>query len=171
MVEGKSADVSTTVKRKVDTAKTENAPAKRSRVSRACDQCRAGRERCDGAQPTCQTCQSQDRVCSYVEQPKKRGIQPNYIRTLELTLAWIFSTFPDTESHMASRLPYGLVQRKISGKDNSASERLHRFWRESAVCKQIDQLLSGSEVETYESLTGQASSPGQSFLSVIHNTP
>jgi hypothetical protein len=47
--------------------------AKRVRVSRACDQCRAGREKCDGGQPACHTCESQHRVCSYNEQPKKRG--------------------------------------------------------------------------------------------------
>ncbi|KAF2863836.1 hypothetical protein K470DRAFT_202322, partial [Piedraia hortae CBS 480.64] len=54
----------------------------RSRVSRACDKCRASREKCDGARPCCRTCFIQKRECSYDDPAKKRGIQPNYIRSL-----------------------------------------------------------------------------------------
>lgn len=84
---------------------TESTPAKRSRVSRACDQCRASREKCDGHKPICQTCDSQKRSCTYDEPPKKRGIQPNYIRTLELTLAWLFKSVPDTQVVLSRSLP------------------------------------------------------------------
>ena len=124
-------------------------PAKRSRVSRACDQCRASRERCDGAQPKCQTCTSQDRSCSYNEQPKKRGIQPNYIRTLELTLAWIFQTFPEAEARLTGGLPLSedVVHRLIGGKDADATETLHTAWRDCLVNKQIEQMLSGTTID------------------------
>ena len=84
---------------------TESTPAKRSRVSRACDQCRASREKCDGVKPVCHTCDTQKRTCTYDEPPKKRGIQPNYIRTLELTLAWLFQTVPETQTALARSLP------------------------------------------------------------------
>jgi hypothetical protein len=80
-------------------------PAKRSRVSRACDQCRASREKCDGVKPVCHTCDTQTRSCTYDEPPKKRGIQPNYIRTLELTLAWLFQTVPETQKALSRSLP------------------------------------------------------------------
>ncbi|KAK2071421.1 hypothetical protein P8C59_005849 [Phyllachora maydis] len=40
-------------------------PPKRQRVSRACDQCRAAREKCDGIQPQCHPCLSQNRPCTY----------------------------------------------------------------------------------------------------------
>ena len=122
---------------------------KRSRVSRACDRCRAGRERCDGAHPKCQTCTHQNRECSYNEQPKKRGIQPNYIRTLELTLAWIFQAYPAVESQLASGLPrddnhaHGL----IGGQDPTMTEALHTAWRNCLVNRQIDQMLSGAPIE------------------------
>lgn len=66
---------STPLKRALDATMKESQPQKRSRVSRACDQCRASREKCDGAQPNCQTCALQRRPCSYNEMPKKRGIQ------------------------------------------------------------------------------------------------
>ena len=123
-------------------------PAKRSRVSRACDQCRASRERCDGSHPKCQTCSTQNRECSYHEQPKKRGIQPNYIRTLELALAWIFENFPATEAKLAKNLPDDdRVHKLISGKDQAASEALHLAWRNCIINRQIEQMLSGAEIE------------------------
>jgi hypothetical protein len=74
-------------------------------VSRACDQCRASREKCDGVKPVCHTCDTQKRSCTYDEPPKKRGIQPNYIRTLELTLAWLFQTVPETQKALSRSLP------------------------------------------------------------------
>ncbi|KAM0688961.1 hypothetical protein Q7P36_011037 [Cladosporium allicinum] len=124
-------------------------PAKRSRVSRACDQCRASREKCDGVKPVCHTCDTQKRSCTYDEPPKKRGIQPNYIRTLELTLAWLFQTVPETQTALSRSLPVvnGPAQRLIGSKDASGAETLHQSWRNSLVCRQIDQMLSGSAVE------------------------
>ena len=100
------------------------------------------------AQPVCQTCTSQERACSYDEQPKKRGIQPNYIRTLELTLSWLFRTIPESERVLASSLAAsGIATRQlISGKDGQ-SDALHQGWRNGVICKQIDQLLSGAIVE------------------------
>nr|POF13292.1 quinic acid utilization activator [Quercus suber] len=123
-------------------------PQKRSRVSRACDQCRNGRERCDGAQP-CHTCGLQRRHCSYHEQPKKRGIQPNYIRTLELTLAWLFDTFPEIESQLATVLSdhTAEVPKLITGKDPTRTETLHQVWRNGIIGRQIDQALSGAPIE------------------------
>ncbi|OTA35391.1 hypothetical protein BTJ68_03245 [Hortaea werneckii EXF-2000] len=121
---------------------------KRSRVSRACDQCRASREKCDGEQPICQTCVSQSRKCSYDEQPKKRGIQPNYIRTLELTLSWMFKTFPDNEKALAAALgdPENVTRHLVAGKDSRA-EALHQRWRNSVIYRQIDQMLSGGPID------------------------
>ncbi|KAK4619873.1 Quinic acid utilization activator [Fulvia fulva] len=123
--------------------------AKRVRVSRACDQCRAGREKCDGAQPTCHTCETQSRTCTYHEQPRKRGIQPNYIRTLELTLAWILQRFPDSENQLSQRLPrtHEPAHRVISFKDAVAAEVLHATWRSGIISRQIEQLLSGSDID------------------------
>ncbi|GAB7348889.1 hypothetical protein MBLNU459_g7584t1 [Dothideomycetes sp. NU459] len=110
--------------------KTEAPRAKRQRVSRACDQCRA------------------ERACTYATQAKKRGIQPGYIRTLELSIAWLFSKYPNAEILLKKELAVenGQVQRLLTGKDASGSDRLHNHWSKSLVYKQIDQLLSGSEV-------------------------
>ncbi|KAF2771186.1 hypothetical protein EJ03DRAFT_381416 [Teratosphaeria nubilosa] len=123
---------------------------KRSRVSRACDQCRASREKCDGTQPRCQTCIAQRRECTYHEQPKKRGIQPNYIRTLELIIAWQLKQLPGGESQFAAHLASveDSVHRVISAKDSAGAEALHQRWRNSIICRQVDQMLSGTTIES-----------------------
>ncbi|KAK8214464.1 fungal-specific transcription factor domain-containing protein [Phyllosticta capitalensis] len=128
-------------------ARQENpAPAKRQRVSRACDQCRAAREKCDGIQPICFTCASSNRNCSYTANPKKRGIQPGYIRTLELALAWTFSNNPKAEDSLVSFLNQADGRSLLLGKDSDSSNKLHRKWRRSNFCKNIDKVLSGSEL-------------------------
>ncbi|KAK7558001.1 fungal-specific transcription factor domain-containing protein, partial [Phyllosticta paracitricarpa] len=128
-------------------ARQENpAPAKRQRVSRACDQCRAAREKCDGIQPICFTCASSNRNCSYTANPKKRGIQPGYIRTLELALAWTFSNDPKAEDALVSFLNQSDGRALLLCKDSDGSNKLHRKWRRSSFCKNIDKVLSGTDV-------------------------
>ncbi|ANB14049.1 transcriptional activator xlnR [Sugiyamaella lignohabitans] len=46
--------------------------SKRARISRACDQCRASRTKCDGVQP-CKRCSALSKSCEYFLQRKKRG--------------------------------------------------------------------------------------------------
>ncbi|KAF2431284.1 hypothetical protein EJ08DRAFT_649087 [Tothia fuscella] len=120
---------------------------KRQRVSRACDQCRAAREKCDGIQPMCFTCVSSNRSCSYTANPKRRGIQPGYIRTLELALATLLINIPSCEEHLKITLQDEQGQALLSGTDSEASTKLYRKWRRNPVCKAIDGLLSGAGTE------------------------
>lgn len=39
------------------------------------------------------------------------SIQPNYIRTLELTLAWLFEAFPQSETALSAGKPNQLGER------------------------------------------------------------
>lgn len=120
---------------------------KRQRVSRACDQCRAAREKCDGARPLCFPCVSQNRPCTYEVNPKKRGVQTGYIRTLELALAWVFEKVPGCEDTLDAYLGHegGRGQNLLSGKDPSAANRLHKRWRRSKVQRGIERILSGAD--------------------------
>ncbi|KAH8906382.1 hypothetical protein BR93DRAFT_929005 [Coniochaeta sp. PMI_546] len=120
---------------------------KRQRVSRACDQCRAAREKCDGIQPLCFPCVSQNRPCTYQANPKKRGVQTGYIRTLELALAWVFEKVAGSEDALSSLLAHegGQGQRLLTGSESAAANRLHQKWRRSRVHKDIDRILSGGE--------------------------
>ncbi|KAK1783220.1 quinic acid activator [Copromyces sp. CBS 386.78] len=127
------------------TSLVEPARSKRQRVSRACDQCRAAREKCDGIQPACFPCVSQGRSCTYQASPKKRGVQTGYIRTLELALAWMFENVARSEDALHNLLVHesGQGSALLVGKDSPASEHLHARWARSRVNKSITRLLSG----------------------------
>ncbi|KAF2733037.1 hypothetical protein EJ04DRAFT_439860 [Polyplosphaeria fusca] len=134
-------------KRKTTNVNDNDKPVgKRSRVSRACDQCRTAREKCDGAQPVCLTCSSSHRACSYTTNPKKRGIQSGYIRALELSLTWLFQNLPDSEAALNKKLVQEGNSSILLGRDSKISNRLHKDWRRSRFCKDLDRLLSGGDV-------------------------
>ncbi|KAK1982051.1 hypothetical protein LZ30DRAFT_60136 [Colletotrichum cereale] len=123
------------------------AAPKRQRVSRACDQCRSAREKCDGVQPQCFSCVTLSRQCTYNVAPKKRGVQTGLIRTLELALVWLFDQVPGTEERLAALLAQegGSGQSLLLDKDSDAGNRLHKRWRRCRVHKDIDRLLSGKD--------------------------
>ncbi|KAH7380104.1 hypothetical protein BKA66DRAFT_571181 [Pyrenochaeta sp. MPI-SDFR-AT-0127] len=127
------------------TTQSADKPAKRTRVSRACDQCRIAREKCDGLQPICSTCSASKRNCAYTANPKKRGIQPGYIRTLELALAWLFQLNPENETSLNDKLAQDGVSSLFLSRDSKDSNKLHKRWRKARFCLDIDKLLSGGE--------------------------
>ncbi|ORX62338.1 hypothetical protein DM01DRAFT_1315788 [Hesseltinella vesiculosa] len=61
-------------------------PHKRQRVSRACEQCRSKKIKCDGLLPTCGICASQMFDCVYKPITKKRGPPKGYIEAIESRL-------------------------------------------------------------------------------------
>ncbi|KAG1141523.1 hypothetical protein G6F37_009264 [Rhizopus arrhizus] len=62
---------------------TEHAEHKRQRVSKACEQCRKKKVKCDGTSPLCTNCISLGIQCSYKESTKKRGPPKGYIEAIE----------------------------------------------------------------------------------------
>ncbi|TLD37585.1 quinic acid utilization activator [Venturia nashicola] len=94
--------------------------------------------------PTCFTCASSNRDCSYTLNPKRRGIHRGYIRTLELTLAWAVGNVPNCDVALKGLLQDEKGQAMLSGLDTAAVEKMHRRWRKTPVCKTIDRILSGS---------------------------
>jgi hypothetical protein len=120
-------------------------PAKRTRVSRACDQCRIAREKCNGTQPTCSTCSSSKRSCTYTANVKKRGIQPGYIRALELALAYLFQHDPENESLVNDKLAQGGTSSLLLSRESKDSIKLHKRWRKTRFHTDVDKLLSGGE--------------------------
>jgi hypothetical protein len=59
-------------------------------------------------------------------------------------LAWSFTNIPGVEDGLKQALHDGKTQVILSGKDIEGSNKLHRKWRRSLICKGIDRLLSGS---------------------------
>lgn len=117
---------------------------KKRRVSLACDACRAAREKCDGARPRCGTCIALDRPCSYTPATKKRGVQTGYLRTIELSLAWLFDQIPECEQALFRLLAQPAPSREaraLLGR-GSAGHHLQKVWNETRVRKAIDALLA-----------------------------
>jgi hypothetical protein len=125
-------------------------PVKRTRVSRACDQCRLAREKCNGLQPTCSTCSKSRRACTYTANVKKRGIQPGYIRALELALAYLFQHDPENETLVHEKLAQNRSASLLLSRDSKESNKLHRRWRKTRFYTDVDKLLSGGEPSRHE---------------------
>ncbi|OBZ89050.1 Nitrogen assimilation transcription factor nit-4 [Choanephora cucurbitarum] len=62
---------------------TEHSEQKRQRVSKACEQCRKKKVKCDGGLPFCNNCNTQGFTCHYKESTKKRGPPKGYIEAIE----------------------------------------------------------------------------------------
>ncbi|KAI9483565.1 MAG: fungal-specific transcription factor domain-containing protein [Benjaminiella poitrasii] len=62
---------------------TEHAEHKRQRVSKACEQCRRKKVKCDGSSPLCNNCYALGLTCQYKESTKKRGPPKGYIEAIE----------------------------------------------------------------------------------------
>ncbi|POR31402.1 4-hydroxyphenylpyruvate [Tolypocladium paradoxum] len=122
----------------------------RVRVTRACNECRKRKDRCDGQWPTCRSCLGAGRLCSY-NPSKKRGLRTGYVRALETLLGLIFSTVEGSEQWLSDFLEekgtrstlYFKVTASLTGRDSVDS--LLGAWRGSAISTQIEQLLSQSE--------------------------
>ncbi|KIL92964.1 quinic acid utilization activator [Fusarium avenaceum] len=127
-----------------NSAAATTAPAKRQRVSLACDSCRTAREKCDGARPHCGTCSAQNRSCSYTPASRKRGVQTGYLRTIELSLAWLFDQVPGSEGALLHLLTQndGADGTRVLATKDKAGHRLYRRWTKSKVHKAIGRLLS-----------------------------
>jgi hypothetical protein len=143
-------------------------PVKRTRVSRACDQCRVAREKCDGAQPTCSTCSTSKRGCTYTTNPKKRGIQPGYIRVLELALVLLFQQNPDNEKFLNNKLTREQSSSILLSRDSKDSNKLHKQWRKARFYRDVDTLLSGGEPSRQD--PGQVSPPDDDEDSEVEGT-
>ncbi|KAE8145780.1 fungal-specific transcription factor domain-containing protein [Aspergillus avenaceus] len=117
---------------------------KRQRVSRACDSCRSKKDKCDGIQPVCSTCASLSRPCTYKANPKKRGLPTGYIRTLELLWGLVFSKIKGSEDVVRALLKATNMPSHLSamGKEAEGSDTLLFSWKNSAVLKDVERMLT-----------------------------
>ncbi|RYP66880.1 hypothetical protein DL769_005912 [Monosporascus sp. CRB-8-3] len=119
-------------------------PSKRRRVSRACDTCRAAKERCDGIRPTCQRCITMKRRCAYSTSEKRRGIRTGYLRAIELALAILLEQIPACEELLLSVL----LRHEDGSRDflldreSTVGDELLKKWQKSKVYRGVDRLIS-----------------------------
>ncbi|RYP04277.1 hypothetical protein DL764_004540 [Monosporascus ibericus] len=128
--------------------------SKRRRVSRACDTCRAAKERCNGIRPTCQRCTIMKRRCAYSTPEKRRGIRTGYLRTIELALAILLEQIPACEELLLSvllRHEDGSGDFLLDG-ESAAGDGLLKKWQRSKVHQGVDRLISRQRSGPHEEL-------------------
>lgn len=81
---------------------------------------------------------------------KKRGIQPGYIRALELALAYLFQHDPENEKLVNEELGQGSSTSLFLSRDSKESKKLHRRWRKAQFYSDVDKLLSGGEPSRHD---------------------
>lgn len=136
----------------------------RVRVSRACDECRRRKDRCDGQRPSCQPCSVAKRACNY-NPSKKRGLRTGYVRSLEMLLGFFFGTVEGSEAWMSALLEGNATKptlqlRASTEVGQDAAEFAMHMWRTSSVLKRLENLPSLTESaedddETHDTFEGR----------------
>jgi hypothetical protein len=158
---------------------------KRLRVSRACEQCRSKKIKCDGIQPTCTPCASQSIRCTYGASPKKRGLAPGSVSALDRTVKLLQRVLGLLLVSVkgADHALVALVQQHAKAllEDAEDGQRLTKRWKEGIVLSTLQSLQEKgfghlecrklpSEEETPQSPTLTDRNPRHARFSV-HFTP
>lgn len=114
-------------------------PAKRQRISRACEPCRKRKSKCDGEQPSCLMCQSAERKCVYANSTKRRGLQSGYVRGLETMLGLIVRWCPETEVQIEKLLRRQETKDCLLGGHDG--ETCIQTWRSSPCFRKINSVI------------------------------
>jgi hypothetical protein len=127
--------------------------AKRARVSKACNECRKKKERCDGVQPQCGPCSSLQRTCCFDTQPKRRGLPTGYVRAVEVLLGLMFQSIDGIE-HCITDVLRGEKSLPAWHREQPSSSLVSSLadsWRRSTTMKELERLLAdidhGDETE------------------------
>jgi hypothetical protein len=125
--------------------------SKRKRTSRACDQCRSRKHRCDGKRPKCLPCIAMNQDCTYGTAGKKRGLPTGYVKSLELLLSLVFATIPNGErvvSELLADAEFALDQSgrlRLHSRPAGTSDAISAAWSRSSVLAELNRRLKRLE--------------------------
>lgn len=119
---------------------------KRRRVSKACDRCRHGKLKCNGALPQCSTCVKADKQCSYGASMRRRGLRTGYVRALECLGGLILQSIEGSEDTI-EKLIAATSRKSFWVRDDirdcvKEGETPWETWKSSRIPQAIDALLS-----------------------------
>jgi hypothetical protein len=115
---------------------------KRTRTSRACDQCRAKKYKCDGNQPRCQACTKSNSECTY-NPSRKRGLPTGYVKLLEMLLGLLLRVSESNEKILLPILQHCLREPCLYSKEGDIpSGSVLEIWRKSEVFGYVEQIIS-----------------------------
>lgn len=132
-----------------DLTRSKSKTGPRKRVSQACDRCRSRKDKCDGGKPSCSTCTTHGRVCSYDTNVKKRGLPEGYVRGLEKLWGLAIREVTDVEDNILLVVTGeggGNTDFQVADwYDEGNSDKLVEVWRQSKISKELERLLSNTE--------------------------
>ncbi|KAL4893497.1 hypothetical protein BDV59DRAFT_207617 [Aspergillus ambiguus] len=120
--------------------------SKRQRISRACDQCRRRKSKCDGLRPVCSICRSARRSCTYQTSGRRRGLQSGYVKALQTILGVVIQHAPSSETVVKSVLRDANARGNFLGSEQA--ERYIAAWRSSKLSKETMQILDPTFKDT-----------------------
>lgn len=134
---------------------------KRTRVTKACETCRKRKERCDGVSPSCGSCVSLGRSCSYASQSRRRGLPPGFVHSREVLLGLLLQVYDGAEDLILQALRGNQPEIQHSAQQRCpqrACDSLLSTWRESKAAIELDKVLDATESKEDDS-----SSEAQTF--------
>ena len=135
--------------KRVKTTHEENGAARaRTRVSRACNRCRARKDKCDGNQPACSNCVGVEALCSYDAATKKRGLPEGYVRAVEKLWAVSFSRVDGLEDLLVDMLHQDRDLLANIWNSREVGEELHSRWKDSRIFQELEIFLTSVDLVT-----------------------
>ncbi len=121
-----------------------------TRATRACDQCRIQKKRCDSGRP-CHTCTKASLDCHYGKQARKRGLPTGYVRIIEALWALVFKAVLSSQETPLHLLRHSSIGYDDEGKVTLLDSHFDRVdssrkaWLSSAIRHEIDKLAAELE--------------------------
>ncbi|KAL2835661.1 hypothetical protein BJY01DRAFT_252466 [Aspergillus pseudoustus] len=133
--------------------------SKRLRVLQACEPCRSKKGKCDGQRPVCRICKNLGIECSYNPNPKKRGLRPGQLSSLErrallaeLVAAYLLAQNPGAEENVSTFFSCsepGLAFLAPGAKRDELDQLLTR-WRQGTIAQWLFQSASAPDASLDE---------------------
>ncbi|TAQ87310.1 hypothetical protein B7494_g4346 [Chlorociboria aeruginascens] len=134
----------------------------RKRVSQACHKCRNRKDRCDGKRPTCSTCITHGRECTYDASVKKRGLPEGYVRGMEKLWGLTIREVDGIEKNILSVFTGDEKSDGLRQSWSDDADNLVDIWRKSQISRQLERLLPILE-STSESMKRKRPSSDTTF--------
>ncbi|ESZ92488.1 hypothetical protein SBOR_7151 [Sclerotinia borealis F-4128] len=123
---------------------TKQLQSTRKRVSQACDKCRSRKDKCDGKRPSCSTCLTHGRTCSYDANVKKRGLPEGYVRGIEKLWGLTIREVKGVEEGILSIFNGDETNEALVStwrNEDGQSDSLAEVWRKSQLSRELERLL------------------------------
>ncbi|RSL67688.1 hypothetical protein CEP51_012619 [Fusarium floridanum] len=115
-----------------------------TRASRACEECRRRRVKCDSKKPRCSTCSHFDRRCETRPPSRKRGLPTGYVRAIECLLGQMMQS-----SDHGRDIALGILNQEVVSSAEATlvadSSSPGELWRRSPAFRHLESILETAD--------------------------